>query len=59
MMLLIAFAFITSVFLLPAVLTADNVIRRKIKKEPEFIDYGEGIVLTDENMSAIDAVLET
>jgi hypothetical protein len=59
MMSLIAFAFITSVFLLPAVLTADNVIRRKIKKEPGFIDYGEGIVLTDENMSAIDAVLET
>jgi predicted RND superfamily exporter protein len=58
MMLLIGFAFLTSVFLLPACLTADQVIRRKIKGEPSFIDFGEGAVLTDEKMNAVDAILE-
>jgi predicted RND superfamily exporter protein len=58
MMLLIAFAFLTSVFLLPACLTADQVIRNKIKGKPPFIDFGEGIVLTDESMNAVDAILE-
>ena len=57
MMLLIIFAFITSVFLLPAALTADNIVRNKIKKKSGFIDYGEGIVLTDENMKAMEAEL--
>ena len=58
MMLLIGFAFLTSVFLLPACLTADHVIRRRIKGESSFIDFGEGIVLTDENMNPVDAILE-
>ena len=58
MMLLIFFAFITSVFLLPACLTADRVIRAKIKGDAPFMDFGDGIVLTDENMDAVDAVLE-
>ena len=57
MMLLIGFAFLTSVFLLPACLTADHVIRRKISGETSFIDFGEGVVLTDENMSAVDAII--
>jgi len=58
MMLLIGFAFLTSVFLLPACLTADHVIRRRIKGQSSFIDFGEGAVLTDENMSAVDAIIE-
>ena len=58
MMLLIGFAFLTSAFLLPACLTADNVIRNKIKGEPNFIDFGDDVVLTDENMKAVDAILE-
>ena len=58
MMLLISFAFLTSVFLLPACLTADHYIRAKIKGEPDFIDYGEGIVLTNEKMQAVDAIIE-
>ncbi len=58
MMLLIGFAFLTSVFLLPACLTADHIIRRRIKGESSFIDFGEGAVLTDENMNAVDAILE-
>tara|TARA_B100001540_G_scaffold317667_1_gene352028 strand:+ start:1562 stop:4414 length:2853 start_codon:yes stop_codon:yes gene_type:complete len=57
MMLLIIFAFVTSVFLLPAALTADNIVRNKIKKKSGFIDYGDGIVLTDENMKAMEAEL--
>jgi len=58
MMLLIGFAFLTSVFLLPACLTADQVIRNKIKGKPPFIDFGDGVVLTDESMTAVDAILE-
>ena len=58
MMLLIGFAFLTSVFLLPACLTADQIIRRRIKGESSFIDFGEGVVLTDEKMNAVDAILE-
>ena len=50
MMLLIGFAFLTSVFLLPASITLEHTIRRKIKGEAAFIDFGEGVVLTDENM---------
>ena len=59
MMLLICFAFITSVFLLPACLTADKVVRAKIRGEASFMDFGEGIVLTDESMDAVDAVLDS
>ena len=58
MMLLIGFAFLTSVFLLPACITADHVIRSKINKGENFIDYGEGVVLTDEKMKAVDAIIE-
>ena len=58
MMLLIGFAFLTSVFLLPACITAEHVIRRRIKGEASFIDFGEGVVLTDENMKPVDAILE-
>jgi hypothetical protein len=59
MMLLICFAFITSVFLLPACLAADKVVRAKIRGEASFMDFGDDIVLTDENMDAIDAVLDS
>jgi len=58
MMLLIAFAFITSVFVLPACLTAEKVVRSKISGEHSFIDYGEGIVLTDSNMKPVDAIID-
>ena len=58
MMLLIGFAFLTSVFLLPACITADHVIRKRIKREEGFIDFGEGVVLTDDNMKPIDAIIE-
>ena len=58
MMLLIGFAFLTSVFLLPACITADHVIRRRLKGEADFIDFGEGVVLTDENMKPVDAILD-
>jgi hypothetical protein len=34
------------------------VIRNKIKGEPNFIDFGDDVVLTDENMKAVDAILE-
>ena len=58
MMLLIGFAFLTSVFLLPACITAEHVIRRRIKGESRFIDFGEGVVLADENMKPVDAIIE-
>ena len=58
MMLLIGFAFLTSVFLLPACITADHYIRRRVKGESSFIDFGEGVVLTDENMAPVDAILD-
>ena len=58
MMLLIGFAFLTSVFLLPACITADHVIRRRLKGDADFIDFGEGVVLTDENMKPVDAILD-
>lgn len=58
MMLLISFAFLTSVFLLPACITAEKVARSKIKGDLSFIDYGEGVVLTDSNMKAVDAIIE-
>ena len=58
MMLLIGFAFLTSVFLLPACITADHYIRRRVKGESSFIDFGEGVVLTDENMAPVDAIID-
>jgi hypothetical protein len=58
MMLLIAFAFLTSAFLLPAVLTAHHTVARRVRGEGDFIDFGDGVVLTDDRMEAVDAILE-
>ena len=58
MMLLIAFAFITSAFLLPAALTAHHIVARRVRGGGDFIDFGDGVVLTDERMDAVDAILE-
>ncbi len=58
MMLLISFAFLTSVFLLPACITAEQVFKGMLKGEPAFIDFGEGVVLADENMKPVDAIIE-
>ena len=49
MMLLIGFAFLTSVFLLPACITMEHYFTKRIKGE-KFIDFGKGVVLTDEKM---------
>ena len=58
MMALIAFAFLTSVFLLPATITAEHVIRQKFQRKDSWIDFGDDPVLSSEDMSSIDAVLE-
>ena len=59
MCLLIIFAFITSAFVLPAIITAEHVSRAKINKHPSWIDFGEGIALGQgEVMKSMDAVLE-
>ena len=59
MCLLIIFAFITSAFVLPAIITAEHVSRAKINKHPSWIDFGEGIALAPgEVMKSMDAVLE-
>ena len=59
MCLLIIFAFVTSAFLLPAVITAEHMARAKINKHPSWIDFGEGIALAQpEVMKTMDAVLE-
>ena len=59
MCLLIIFAFITSAFVLPAIITAEHVSRAKINKHPAWIDFGEGIALGQgEVMKSMDAVLE-
>ena len=58
MCLLIIFAFITSAFVLPAIITAEHVSRAKINKHPSWIDFGEGIALAPgEVMKSMDAVL--
>ena len=57
MMLLIGFAFLTSVFLLPACITMEHYFTKRIKGEANFIDFGKGVVLTDEKMEAVDAVI--
>ena len=58
MCLLIFFAFITSTFLLPAVFTAEHTIRSKIRGQPDWNDYGDGIaVATPMAMKPLDAVL--
>ena len=59
MCLLIIFAFITSTFLMPAVITSEKVVKSMIKGEPYWIDYGEGIALASPiSMKPLDAVLE-
>ena len=59
MCLLIIFAFITSTFLMPAVITSEKVVKAAIKGEPYWVDYGEGIALASEiSMKPMDAVLE-
>ncbi|MGB0377627.1 MAG: MMPL family transporter, partial [Poseidonia sp.] len=58
MCLLIIFAFITSTFLLPAVITAEHVARAKINRHPSWIDFGEGVALGDAAvMKPMDAVI--
>ena len=58
MCLLIIFAFITSTFLLPAVITAEHASRAKLKGHPSWIDFGEGIALGDSAvMKPMDAVI--
>ena len=58
MCLLIIFAFITSTFLLPAVITAEHVARAKINRHPSWIDFGEGVALGDTTvMKPMDAVI--
>ena len=58
MCLLIIFAFITSTFLLPAVITAEHVARAKINGHPSWIDFGEGIAIGDSAvMKPMDAVI--
>ena len=59
MCLLIIFAFITSTFLLPAVITLEHWIKAKVKGEGNWIDYGEDIALASPiSMKPLDAVLE-
>ena len=58
MCLLIIFAFITSTFLLPAVITAEHVARAKMNGHPSWIDFGEGIAIGDSAvMKPMDAVI--
>jgi hypothetical protein len=58
MCLLIFFAFITSTFLLPAVISAEHSLRAAIKGEEPWIDYGDGIALASPvSMKPLEAVL--
>ena len=59
MCLLIIFAFVTSTFLLPAVITAEHAARAKINGHPNWIDFGEGVVVSDASvMKPLDANLD-
>jgi predicted RND superfamily exporter protein len=58
MCLLIFFAFITSAFLLPAIITAEHTLRAKIRGDGPWADYGDGIVLASPlSMKPLEAVL--
>ena len=58
MCLLIFFAFITSSFLLPAIITAEHVARAKIKGHPPWIDFGDGIAVSQPAaMKSLDAIV--
>jgi len=57
MIALIAFAFLTSTFLLPSLITAEHMATSKILKQEEWMDFGEGVSFASE-MEAMDAILE-
>ena len=58
MCLLIIFAFVTSTFLLPAIITAEHVARAKINRHPSWIDFGEGVAVgQSEVMKPLDAIV--
>ncbi len=60
MCLLIAFAFLTSTFLLPSLLTMEHSLTAKIKGEPTWIDFGDDIALASPiAMKPLEAVLES
>ena len=60
MCLLIAFAFLTSTFLLPSLLTLEHSLTAKLKGEPTWIDFGEDIALASPiAMRPLEAVLES
>ena len=50
MCLLIIFAFVTSTFLMPAVITSEKASQIAIKGEPYWVDYGEGIAPSIRNI---------
>ncbi|MFB1004937.1 MAG: MMPL family transporter [Candidatus Poseidoniaceae archaeon] len=59
MCMLIFFAFITSAFMLPAIITLEHTIRSKLRGEDDWRDYGDGIALASPiSMKPLDAVLE-
>jgi predicted RND superfamily exporter protein len=59
MCLLIFFAFITSAFLLPAVITLEHTVRAQLLGQEGWRDYGDGIALASPiAMKPLDAVLE-
>ena len=58
MCLLIFCAFITSAFLLPAIITAEHTLRAKLRGEESWADYGDGIALASPlSMKPLEAVL--
>ena len=58
MCLLIIFAFLTSSFLLPAIITAEHVARAKINGHPSWIDFGDGIAVSQPTvMKSLDAIV--
>ena len=58
MCLLIFFAFITSTFVLPALIAAEHSLRAAIRGEEPWLDYGDGIALASPiSMKPLEAVL--
>ena len=58
MCLLIFFAFITSTFVLPAIISAEHTITAAIRGEEPWLDYGDGIALASSiSMKPLEAVL--
>lgn len=57
MLLLIGAAFLTSCFLLPAMLAGEADLRSLIKERRRAVDFGQGVT-TSERMAPLDAVLE-